>query len=1693
MAPRRVSFHGSDRSPLELLVNYVGKDKDALHNTAEPSQDPFLNGNRGLRQQAGRVSGNPGHSAWVKLSQCFLNQEITLLTSMLDCKDDNLCRRFEPQSFCLIVDVLLYTEPCLARERGLYLLVESLQEPSETTPPQQPASPPTSIGLRKEEIGAKTLSPLLKCLIDPTRDEMIRRWVGLLILELLRNCERNKERIDLAAEYLRRSLGRIITDDGSQIIKFIAGSLIREMLEAGASAEDFFPVGVDQITIQQFPRNPFESSQWISEFEEFLDELDTQQMIAPTERNLYFAEVVSAGDRRFTDNEGSILVTVGEMVNIVIPASRNAPTQFIDLPLDHIQTTEVQQTNLLTHSANASENFVVDVLLRLTDGPLGNYRLNAAKETAADIHITFEHIESANDLKADINVGKAYLASHLVNSEIKKLSTVRQALDISKIGPRISISHKSLKLLAEKPISFTPSHNIATNVSTDSTDRNQVEEGKLVIASQSLRISEGMAQISPIPWDHQSVLSPRDDIVERMELPDARAASGDAVLLDDVLRPVDGQIRNSVSDSETWREERTSLVVAELHHLPTLQQPQMTPDPDETREEIDLYGLSPAGARSGKAFGVFQNSIGRSMTLERKENGFNQDSTADLEDDGCEVDLLLGNEEPSPEDEELEREKPISLLQEQKNVRNTTAELKSARGADIQMASINDSTGEEDDEEMNISIEKDTPEGSSPLKGESVNRLLDPKKPHQSHKVIAASTMKQKLHDEAVEAVAPQTTVIAKKMKDRLRTFTGRIISLGKVDSIREIISDEGVVTSDSTNKTIPQRSSARKSPKPKQKLQKPSQKPTNKETLGTPSKAFRDKGSIYDLPENRSQDIKRKLQSHKKTTTAATKKRPKQKHCPACWRNINGLSKAKKEDHAKNCHITKDNFESVDIEEGRRRKAQLARNNPKPSTRIAKVQVKSKTEAHSMSPTMTRKRPVSLSYIPLKIVGTLVETPVGIEVHGEEVADRQGTTKNTTVLHQPRISTAKMVSSPQNNTSSVSINHKPEGRYVSEKETTTRLSHSTPDDEEADSRMVWDRETAIEHAYGSPDDEEAEVQVGNGQSLAKSANSAVISLSSGESENHSCYSTASKVKITNSIAPELHIESKRQVEKQNDIPKLKQSRFLSKPIFSMVAQTPESRVEAKTRSKKDQTQHLLDDQLLRKTPIVSFSKNGPLNQGIIPSKNTGARSGEQAKTSMRSHRGIVQRHLSRSQPRQKGNEITLEGFKSINATGFLPKRKRGSMMEDDLVKTPQAKRYKSLVIKPRPHEYLLRNVIQSSSSSTVLSNQNHASQGTRVAENGSPAPFATLFPSASVVVENMVTALGERSPSEVSKALRDLSPNTTRLAGSEGKANEPEAGLLDLGNNGSDPDIDPNTNAVPSFRIKGTPRSRDTGLIFSSNHKPGPSPPGDKSKAVSGVTVHRVVPGGKFINVLTASVLETTKSLQDPFLSDEPPISSTFVQKLQAQANKSTKPTGKDANNNHERLARKSTIRWTRNEDPDKTLVDVEKEEDSILPRRRGLSTSSSGSSRTTQTSIDLQDREPNVELDIEKEWSDSLKPYQKSTLDILWGISSRLVRHLLEKEAAIEDIVDEYRRGGTVLIKELETAHQQDIGHSKDQLETAENKLRVAFKKFEGFIDSAQRELHLEPLAKLQKEQDNHDRALMEQLQYAIRKYDF
>ncbi|KAL8705735.1 MAG: hypothetical protein Q9201_001169 [Fulgogasparrea decipioides] len=296
------------------------------------------------------------------------------------------------------------------------------------------------------------------------------------------------------------------------------------------------------------------------------------------------------------------------------------------------------------------------------------------------------------------------------------------------------------------------------------------------------------------------------------------------------------------------------------------------------------------------------------------------------------------------------------------------------------------------------------------------------------------------------------------------------------------------------------------------------------------------------------------------------------------------------------------------------------------------------------------------------------------------------------------------------------------------------------------------------------------------------------------------------------------------------------------------------------------------------------------------------------------------------------------------------------------------------------------------------------SSQSSRVDENGSPLPYR----------HTRQANLSSKRRGDKNDGFSDSENIGPLLVDDE----------ITLIHRGDDEECEPE---LPVYVPPKAARKHEVAFIRPSNSKNGPSSPSAPSAMLTEAEAHKVHPLGLLVNMQTDAVIEPSAP-QDPFTGQKNQRTNGFLNMLR-RANEKTE--AKARTTGHEPIPKQRNSRSTFvfAGDPDATLVDASTDR----PRKRKpespttTSTSKASSSRRqSQSSHDSSSQRAAA-----KRWRDALEPYQENMLRILCEISHDLIGHLIDAEAAIQDVVNVYQRRAGRMIKNLADDIEQELGH--------------------------------------------------------------
>ncbi|MCJ1383877.1 hypothetical protein MMC17_006991 [Xylographa soralifera] len=387
--PREVSAQiNGNASTLSKLASFLESAKEI---TGQISIHPSLN------TAVARV---------IKLGRPLSANDIAALVQVLDSTEPSLCSRLGYREFVSIFAILRLSDPSWTQQRGLWLLTEALHDIElETEKLQSVAS---SLGnlpslSRKACIGREILRLSLTYFRNSLVAAGARRWTGLLALALLKDCEENVKLALRETEEDRYMLGWMVIGEQNEILRFIAGSIIRQLANEGAPQDLFWPDDGGIALRTNFFESQLDSSQWPELLEGYLDEMDSQlknheQKFTP------FSYLLQLGGKAYSDTAPSFLVTLDGQLSIIIPeltttSGTRKSSQYVDVPINNISRVEIQEVPVDTPTSSAERyvRFAVIVhLLKIDDYTMF---VNAEPQSYPFLRLAFDDRNVADTLK----------------------------------------------------------------------------------------------------------------------------------------------------------------------------------------------------------------------------------------------------------------------------------------------------------------------------------------------------------------------------------------------------------------------------------------------------------------------------------------------------------------------------------------------------------------------------------------------------------------------------------------------------------------------------------------------------------------------------------------------------------------------------------------------------------------------------------------------------------------------------------------------------------------------------------------------------------------------------------------------------------------------------------------------------------------------------------------------------------------------------------------------------------------------------------------------------------------------------------------------------------------------------------------------------------------------------------------------
>ncbi|KAL7272807.1 hypothetical protein RUND412_004369 [Rhizina undulata] len=260
--------------------------------------------------------------------------------------------------FALLANIILKTEVCFAKDEGLCRLVEAFEVLKSSSRWRSSDH---------ENLGKAILEPLLKQFLSEKETALSKRWLGSLLAAILEKLE-NRQMINKLSDGVYQNLLRIIVEGTDKLLKIVAGRLFGRLSisfkesDLRSIVERCWPKKHLYMS-KGFPLNLKDTANWEDAFMEFLNDVETQlyelgmmyvsgispeviyrtdQKRAPMDFNGLHVQL--GYGEKLNPIEGGITCSVTEFFSIYVPPPKGstATAEWIDINILNIEKIEIK-------------------------------------------------------------------------------------------------------------------------------------------------------------------------------------------------------------------------------------------------------------------------------------------------------------------------------------------------------------------------------------------------------------------------------------------------------------------------------------------------------------------------------------------------------------------------------------------------------------------------------------------------------------------------------------------------------------------------------------------------------------------------------------------------------------------------------------------------------------------------------------------------------------------------------------------------------------------------------------------------------------------------------------------------------------------------------------------------------------------------------------------------------------------------------------------------------------------------------------------------------------------------------------------------------------------------------------------------------------------------------------------------------
>ncbi|TGO75189.1 hypothetical protein BELL_0229g00120 [Botrytis elliptica] len=327
-----------------------------------------------------------------KATDAITETAVRSLLSILENDRGELCCPFDVKVFCVILEIALKSEECRESERVLVLLAKELHTQSI---PQETES---SHGVLVEIAKQVSVARLIEYFVDKSKPDGMRRWVGIIMQQLLRGPEAVSEQFQHTPEDVRRSIGPMIISEDNEILRLICGRVFALLLNADVLPEELCPVKTDKREYEDFPVDLQNLNEWKSQFQQWVDQKwpDNESQTPP--HMLYYSlSVVTIPPFR--------LGTLGESIELVLEDGyilllKSSTEQELDQILQ-VPCNSISRVSVIDNSIIINEREVYDIVFDIKNDQERSSYLNSRPTTLQQLRLTTD--SNRNELMIDLH------------------------------------------------------------------------------------------------------------------------------------------------------------------------------------------------------------------------------------------------------------------------------------------------------------------------------------------------------------------------------------------------------------------------------------------------------------------------------------------------------------------------------------------------------------------------------------------------------------------------------------------------------------------------------------------------------------------------------------------------------------------------------------------------------------------------------------------------------------------------------------------------------------------------------------------------------------------------------------------------------------------------------------------------------------------------------------------------------------------------------------------------------------------------------------------------------------------------------------------------------------------------------------------------------------------------------------------